>query len=120
MPRNMSFALTTQQIRDRSKTVTRRFGWWFLKPGDVVNAVEKAMGLSRGERMVRLCQIRITSVRSEPLDAITPSDCHREGFPDFVPADFVGMITSHYGCPPDKTVNRIEFEYIEDPSQCPA
>lgn len=40
MPRNMSFALTTSQIRDRSKTVTRRFGWWFLVPGDQVWAVE--------------------------------------------------------------------------------
>lgn len=47
MPRNMSFAMTTDQIREQSKTVTRRFGWWFLKSGDVVCGVEKAMGLKK-------------------------------------------------------------------------
>ena len=47
MPRNMSFAMTTEQIRARTKTVTRRFGWWFLKAGDQVWAVEKAMGLKK-------------------------------------------------------------------------
>ena len=45
MPRNMSFALTTEQVRRREKTVTRRRGWWFLKPGDIVTAVKKARGL---------------------------------------------------------------------------
>ena len=48
MARNMSFALTTEQFKARTKTVTRRFGWWFLKPGDVVRGVEKAMGLKPG------------------------------------------------------------------------
>lgn len=43
MPRNMSFALTTDQVKDRVKTVTRRNGWWFLKPGDIVNAVKKGV-----------------------------------------------------------------------------
>lgn len=38
--RNMSFALTTPQILNRSKTVTRRAGWSFLKPGDIVCAVQ--------------------------------------------------------------------------------
>jgi len=27
MPRNMSFMLTTEQIKNRTKTVTRRLGW---------------------------------------------------------------------------------------------
>ena len=45
MPRNMSFMLTTEQVRNKTKTVTRRLGWWFLKPGEIVNAVEKGMGL---------------------------------------------------------------------------
>jgi hypothetical protein len=31
----MSFALTTEQIRVQKKTVTRRLGWEFLKPGDL-------------------------------------------------------------------------------------
>ena len=35
MPRNMSFALTTDQVRKQSKTVTRRMGWRKTKPGEV-------------------------------------------------------------------------------------
>jgi len=43
--RNMSFAMTTNQILAQTKTVTRRFGWWNLKTGDVVQPVKKTMGL---------------------------------------------------------------------------
>ena len=112
MPRNMSFALTTGQVMRQEKDVTRRFGWWFLKPGDIVNAVEKSMGLKKGEKVNVLARIRIVSVRAEPLNAITHDDCRREGFPDFNPVDFVRMLTAHYGCEETKTVNRIEFEYL--------
>ena len=31
---NMSFALTTPQVRSQEKDVTRRLGWDDLKPGD--------------------------------------------------------------------------------------
>lgn len=48
MPRNMSFTLTIEQMRARTKTVTRRKGWAFLKPGDLVWAVVKGMGLKPG------------------------------------------------------------------------
>ena len=34
MPRNMSFSMITDQILCGTKTVTRRFGWWWLRPGD--------------------------------------------------------------------------------------
>lgn len=41
MSRLMSFAMTTPQFIDRSKTVTRRFGWWLLKNGDeICNRIE--------------------------------------------------------------------------------
>ena len=49
--RNMSFTMTTRQIKNRSTTMTRRFGWWFLKPGDRIQAVEKGMGLKKGEKV---------------------------------------------------------------------
>lgn len=114
MPRNMSFAMTTEQFRRRTKTVTRRFGWWDLKPGDVVCGVEKAMGLKKGEKVRRLGLIRILSVRTEPLDAITQEDVALEGFPDWRPADFIAMICAHYRCEPDALINRIEFEYMRD------
>lgn len=114
MPRNMSFSMTTEQFRDRSKTVTRRFGWWFLRPGDIVRGVEKAMGLKKGERVVPLGLIRIVSTRRERLNEITARDCLREGFPGFRPWDFVDMMVVRHGCSPDAEVNRIEFEYLED------
>lgn len=113
MPRNMSFAMTTDQMVRQEKTVTRRFGWWFLKPGDIVNAVEKAMGLKKGEKVKRICQIRVIDVRSEPLNAITKDDCHLEGFPEYEPTDFVEMLTRNYRCDPAKHVNRIQFEFVE-------
>ena len=113
MPRNMSFSLTTEQVRNRSKTVTRRLGWWFLKPGDIVNAVEKAMGLKKGEKVKIICQIRIVSTRPEPLQDITNSDIIKEGFPNMSIDEFIAMFCrSHKGCSPATIVNRIEFEYL--------
>ncbi len=113
MPRNMSFAMTTEQVATQKKTVTRRFGWWFLKPGDIVQPVEKSMGLQKGERAKKIGGlIRIVSVRKEALNAIDDADCTLEGYPEFTPEEFVHMLCSHYGCPREKPVNRIEFEYL--------
>jgi len=112
MPRNMSFAMTTEQFRARTKTVTRRFGWWFLNPGDVVCGVEKAMGLKKGEQIVKLGLIEIVSTWREPLYAITYDDCVKEGFPDKTPDQFVAMLQKHYGCSLAEPVNRIEFIYL--------
>ncbi len=112
MPRNMSFAMTTDQIKDGTKTVTRRLGWSFLKPFTDIWAVEKAMGLKKGEKIKRLRLLHVVSVRREPLNAITKDDCIKEGFPEFEPEDFVKMFCDHYGCTPDVLVNRIEFIYL--------
>ena len=96
MPRNMSFMLTTEQIRNRTKTVTRRIGWEFLKAGDIVNAVEKARGLKKGEKVKRICQIRIKSIRwGEALYRITKEDCVKEGFPEITPDEFIDMFCRH-------------------------
>ncbi len=112
MPRNMSFSLTTGQIRNRTKTVTRRNGWWFLKSGDIVDAVEKAMGLKKGEKIKRICQIRIISTWAELLNAITVDDVEKEGFSDWTPEEFVAMYSKHNRCLDIDPVNRIEFEYV--------
>jgi len=112
MPRNMSFAMTTEQFRNRTKTVTRRFGWSFLKPGDVVRGVEKAMGLKKGEKIKELWLIKIVSVRREPLSAITQDDVVLEGFPDWTADQFIQMLVDHYKVDPKTPVNRIEFEYL--------
>lgn len=112
MTRNISFFMTQSQIKDRSKDVTRRFGWWFLKPGDVLNAVEKSQGLGKGGKINKFCQIQVVSLRTEPLCAITPDDVRREGFPDWQPQQFIDMLVDHYKCDPKDICNRIEFKYL--------
>ena len=113
MPRNISFFLTTQQIRDRTKTVTRRLGWNFLKAGDVLNACVKCQGLGKGGKIEKICQIRIVSVRKEVIYTITKEDVIKEGFPDYEIWQFIEMFMKHMNCKfSDTIVNRIEFEYI--------
>jgi hypothetical protein len=108
----MSFSLTTNQVRNQTKTVTRRNGWWFLKPGEIINAVEKAMGLKKGEKIRLICQIRIVSTWAEPLNAITGDDVEKEGFPNRTPEEFIRMYSKHNRCLDIDPVNRIEFEYV--------
>lgn len=109
--RNMSFTLTTAQIRNRSKTVTRRRGWRKLRVGERVCACVKCQGLRPGERIERLATLEIVSVRRERLNAITARDVELEGF-GCSPAEFVAMYCQHMGGRPTQTVTRIEFRYI--------
>jgi hypothetical protein len=107
--RNISFMLTTQQVRDRTKTVTRRLGWASLKPGDLLRGVEKAMGLKKGEKVRPIATIRVVSVRSEPLSVMLSeadygiAECIKEGFGDHLslrrPREFAQFFcASHRGC----------------------
>ena len=112
MPRHMSFALTEAQIRNQTKTVTRRKGWLFLKPGDIVIAVNKSQGLKKGEHPVKLATLRVVSARRERLCDISSDDCRREGFPYFTPPEFTLFYMRHNGGFHDDEVTRIEFEYI--------
>ena len=112
MPRNMSFMLTTEQVRNKTKTVTRRLGWWFIKPGDIVNAVEKCQGLKKGEKVKKIWQIRILKTNPEYLTQINKEDCIKEGFSDMTPSDFILMFALSNKCTADAKINRIEFEYI--------
>jgi hypothetical protein len=108
----MSFAITTRQVRARLKDVTRRLGWKNLTAGTILQAVVKSQGLKLGERVERICFIRVVSVRRERLDAITPDECRREGFPEMSPAEFVAMFCEHNKCLPSQIITRIEFAYI--------
>lgn len=114
----MSFALTRAQIEDRTKTVTRRTGWNFLKVGDVLNAVNKTMGFKKGEKPERLARIRVVSVRREPLKVITPKDVIAEGFGQHSyvegkPYKFVRYFcNANRKCTSDTVITRIEFEYL--------
>lgn len=74
MPRLMLVSLTEDEVRARTKTVTRRLGWRDLKPGTRLTLVRKAMGLKNGETVVRIADIEVVSVRREPLWDITEDD----------------------------------------------
>jgi hypothetical protein len=113
----MSVALTVPQVRDRSKTVTRRDGWLMLKPGDPLTLCEKVRGRKRGEPLARIADVTVVSVRREPLNAITAEDVAAEGFPQMTPAEFVSFFTrTHKGCEPATPVTRIQWAY----PGCPA
>lgn len=127
--RNISFSLTTAQVRNRSKTVTRRLGWKNLKSGDHLQGCVKCMGLKPGEKLQKLAVIEVVSVRREKLNTLlgvpqsevagdfyTPSEArdevNSEGFPLLTADEFVKFFcASHKGCTPDTIVTRIEFKY---------
>jgi hypothetical protein len=112
----MSFALTTAQVRAGTKTVTRRFGWWNLKPGDLVQPVVKAMGLKKNEKVQKIRgPIRILSVRREQVWDVTHSEIALEGFPGMPGIDFIWLLTDNWRKGgPTSEVNRIEFEYTDE------
>lgn len=122
--RNMSFALTSDQIIAETKTVTRRLGWIFLKEGDLLRPVTKCMGLRKGETVsvLRGSPIRVTSVRREALRRMLVDrdygliECQREGFGGHAelkwPSAFVDFFCrTHRGCTPETIITRIEFVY---------
>ena len=113
--RRMSFALTTKQFLDGSKDVTRRLGWASLKTGDRVIAIEKGMGLKRGEKQKVIGVIEIISnvpTRLFHIGIYFIADCSREGFPEMYPNDFVKMFCKHMNVKPNHKVNRIEFKKV--------
>lgn len=114
--RFMSFSMTTEAFKRREKTVTRRLGWWNLEPGELLQGVEQAQGLRKGEHVVKLHVIRVKSVIREPLYAMRdwgPGECRREGFPGMSPGRFIAMFCDANRVLPSTEVNRIEFEYVE-------
>jgi hypothetical protein len=120
MPRNMSFALTTEQFLNRTKTVTRRLKWKHAKAGDIVNGCRKCMGLRPGQKVEQLGQIQIVSATPERLIALIDdpeygaAEAAKEGFPGMSGVEFVAMFVSHMR--PDEgaqtEVTRIEYKYI--------
>ena len=113
--RRMSFALTTAQVRARTKTVTRRFGWQCARPGMLLAACERTMGFRRGEKAPPpIAVIRVVSTRWEPLSAVTDEDVALEGFPGRTAGWFLAFLCGHSGKLPRAVVNRIEFTYEED------
>jgi len=115
MPRLMSVSLTEDQVRARTKSVTRRAGWTFLQPGERLTLCRKVMGRRRGEPLVRIVDVEVLDIRREPLGAITVDDVHAEGFPDMTPAQFIEFFCStHKGCTPSTEVTRIRWRYLDE------
>jgi hypothetical protein len=118
MPRLMSVAFTEDAVRARTKTVTRRKGWTFLKAGDQLTLCRKVMGRKKGEPLVKVAEVEVVSVRREPLDwaifAYGPSEMAREGFPDLDPREFVRRyFVEAQGMGEHDTVTRIEWRYLD-------
>ena len=113
--RNMSFSMTTEAVRRGEKTVTRRLGWWDLKPGDTLQAVEKAQGLKKGEHVKPLAVIRVVSAHVQELykiEDLGQDEVDREGFPHLTPGEFLTMFCRANHVDGYQPVNRIEFEYL--------
>lgn len=125
----MSVSHTEAAVRARRKTVTRRRGWLFLKAGDRLTLCRKVMGLRPGEKVERITEVEVLSVRRERLDAITAEDIVREGVPveTFTPevggphelscpdcqrANWIGWFARTMGGGVDQVVTRIEWRYL--------
>lgn len=132
MPRLMSVALTTQAVRERRKTVTRRIGWTFLKPGDRLTLCPKVQGRKRKdctvEPLERICDVEVVSVRRERVWDITDEDIARECVDPglFLERDadtgqpthwaWVNWFCEQMNVEPTTEVTRIEFRYLDEPT----
>lgn len=124
MARLMSVTMTTTAVIERRKTVTRRKGWTFLKPGDRLALCQKVMGRKPGEPLVRLAEVEVVGVRREPLSWLrspgtvlwwAETEIAAEGFPGMDPRDFVQrFFIDAQGMSPDDEVTRIEWRYLPD------
>ncbi|AGB27076.1 hypothetical protein Mycsm_06975 (plasmid) [Mycobacterium sp. JS623] len=107
----MSVALTTQAVRDRIKTQTRRDGWLRLQPGNQLALCPKYRGVRRADREL-ITIVDVVDVRREPLETISPADVAAEGFAEWTPAAFVEFFcNTHRGVQPSSEITRIEWTY---------
>jgi hypothetical protein len=115
--RHMSFMLTRDAVLNKTKTVTRRLGWWNVTPGERLQADYKCQGLKKGERVQKLGEINVISHKEQTLAEMledpeyAKAEVIKEGFPHLTPEQFVAMFCEHNGCTPETYVNRIEFDY---------
>lgn len=111
----MSVAFTEEAVVARTKTVTRRIGWRFLKPGDRLTLCRKVMGRRPGEPLVCVAKVEVVSVRRELLGDITAEEVALEGFPGMPPAEFVQRFFEEaQGISVQAAVTRIEWRYLDE------
>ncbi|MPZ19766.1 MAG: ASCH domain-containing protein [Luteitalea sp.] len=118
--RRMSFSHAASEVRAGMKTVTRRLGWRFLKPNELIQAVDKAPGSRSAGPVRRLAILRVQNVRVEPLARLiedaryAEDELPREGFPCWSRDDFIArFLRRHRLTTTAIEVTRIEFEYVE-------
>ena len=123
----MSVAFTEAAVRDRTKTVTRRKGWTFLKPGDRLTLCRKVMGRKPGEALERICDVEVVHVQRHALSDLLTCDPQEareemalEGFPTVVPYEFVRrFFVEAQGMDVGDFVTRIEWRYLDAEAGAP-
>jgi hypothetical protein len=119
--RRMVFPDTAAEVREKMQTVTRRPGWRFLKPGDLIMAVEpRPRGHAAPAAARELAILRVRDVRIEPLSRLTgdatyaEDELPREGLPCWSINHFIAtFLRRHRLESADVEVTRIEFEHVE-------
>jgi hypothetical protein len=111
----MSFPDTALEVRERLQTVTRRPGWRFLKPDDLIQAVEFE---SNSPRVLGV--LRVRNVRVEPLSRLVTDATYaedelpREGRPCWSRDHFIAtFLRRHRLKNTSVDVTRIEFDYVD-------
>ena len=110
----MSFAMTLPALLVGIKDVTRRVGWRDLWIGDVVMAVDKAMG--HGGKQVKIMPLRVTAVGRDHTANVTDEDARREGFPHMSGRALARLLARKLRV---EMVTRLEFRR-EDAGDVPA
>jgi hypothetical protein len=123
----MSVAFTEAAVRDRTKTVTRRKGWWedkngrrMVKPGDRLTLCRKVMG-RKGAPLLRIAEVEVVHVQRHALSDLLTCDPQEareemalEGFPTVVPYEFVRrFFVEAQGMDVGDFVTRIEWRYLD-------
>lgn len=132
MPRLMSVSLTEDAVREGTKTVTRRLGWWtdrngrrLLYAGDRLTLCRKVMGRAPGEPLERIRDVEVLSVCRVQLCSIDEADIEREAVPVLpgrfsevftdtgqpTPDAWVEWFCEEQRCHPLDYVTRIEWRY---------
>jgi hypothetical protein len=121
----MSCSMTVDQVRDRTKTETRR-AWWTwkdLQPGEHLLLIEKGMGLPKGAKQVVLAEVEVVGNDSVRMCDISPAEVAAEGFPHMTPDEFVAFWMRGHGLRfgygdggvlRTFVVRRISWRYVDD------
>lgn len=112
--RNISFSLTTEQVRAGTKTSTLRRGWAFAKPGDRYMGCEKCQGIKKGQKIVKIRVIEVVSNTpwTGSMAACTPELVKSEGFAGMSGEAFWLFLRDDLRVYKGEVLNRLMFKYV--------